>query len=265
VFVLLFAEQARTAAQKRFKPWNGWTRGEAEKVLNDSPWGQTQIETDTSEMVFTPTTATGGGDSLSRREQGATNQAVITKFRIRWLSARPIRQALARQRELELGKLSDELRFFADGPSDKRIVIAVSSESSDQRFGAKVMQALGSANTGALKNGTYLELKNGQRFFLEQYIAPQDNVLGLALFIFRRFVEGQPLITADALTVRFHSEYEDKTTLGPSMNTAGQTTSPRQNNSSLSRVTNQAESAYKFKLDMKFKIPDMVYNGVLEY
>ena len=54
-------------AQKQLKPWTDWTKSDVEKILNDSPWGQTQIDTDTSEMVYTPTTLAGGGDSASRR------------------------------------------------------------------------------------------------------------------------------------------------------------------------------------------------------
>src|SRR5437763_4329675 len=251
-------------AQKQLKPWTDWTKSDVEKILNDSPWGQTQIDTDTSEMVYTPTTLAGGGDSASRREQGATNQATSVKFRIRWLSAKPIREALVRQEQLTTGKISDKLKFFAEGPSYTRIVIAVTIEASDQRFGAKVMQALSSANTGVLKNNTYIELKGGKRVFLQQYVAPQDNVLGAAMFIFPRNAEGRPLITADVMGVRFHSEYENKLALDNAMNPPGQVSAPRQG-MSLSRVDNQGENPFKFKLDMKFKVTDMIYHGELEY
>jgi len=264
IFVLLFAPV--TTAQKQFKPWTEWSREETNKILNDSAWGQTQVETDTSEMVYTPTTQGGAGDSQSRREQGATNQATSVKFRIRWLSARPIRQALVRQEQLRSDKINEGLLFFATGPSETRIVIAVTFETADQRFGGRVMQALGSANTGVLKNNTYLELNDGRRIFLREYVPPQMNVLGAALFIFPRSVNDRPQITPDNISVRFHSEYENKTAVDSSMNPAGQTSNPRQANSaSMSRVANQPESAFKFKFDMKFRITDMIYNGVLEY
>jgi hypothetical protein len=256
--ILLFGAMA--IAQKQLKPWTEWSRKDAEKILNDSPWGQTQVETDTSEMVFTPTTQTGGGDSGSRREQGATNQATSVKFRICWLSARPIRQALARQTELESGTLTEQLRFFAEGPSDKRTVIAVSFESSDRRFEGKVMQGFNSANTGVLKNSTYLERKDGKRIFLQEYVPPQQNRLGVALFVFPRTVDERPLLNAESGSVRFHTEYENKTTLDESLNPGGQNSS-RQASSSPSGVTNP----YRFKLDMRFKVAEMIYNGQLEY
>jgi hypothetical protein len=252
-------------AQKPMKPWTEWTKKDAEKILNDSAWGQTQIETDTSEMFFTPTTRTGGGDSARRREEGATNQATSVKYYIRWLSAKPIREALVRLEQLNSGKINEQLEFFASGASYTRIVIAVTFESNDQRYAGKLMQAFGAADMAVLKNTTYLELKDGRRIFLQQYVPPQDNILRAALFVFPRNAEFRPLLTADTLGVRFHSEYENKTALDSAGNPPGQTSSPRQNTNSLSRVANQGESPYKFRLDMKFKIPDMVYRGNLEY
>src|SRR5256714_9741301 len=169
--VIVLAGTVATAP-KTFKPWTDWNKIEVERILNDSAWGQTQIETDTSEMFFTPTTQVGGGDSASRREQGATNQATSVKFRIRWLSAKPIREALVRQEQLAKGKISEQLQFFADCPSYTRIAIAVNLEIADQRFGGKLTEAFGSANMGVLKNSTYLELKNGVKIFLQQYVPP---------------------------------------------------------------------------------------------
>jgi hypothetical protein len=265
-FVLAFLGLLVTGAlaQKQYKPWTEWTKSDVEKILNDSPWGQTQIDTDTSEMVYTPTTRTGGGDSAGRQEQGATNQATTIKFRIRWLSAKPIREALVRREQLATGKISDKLKFFAEGPSYTRIVIAVTFEASDQRFGGKMMQAFNTANTGVLKNNSYIELKGGKRVFLQQYVAPQDNLLGAAMFIFPRNAEGRPVITADDVGVRFYSEYENKLALDGANNPPGQVSPPRQG-TSLSRVDNQGENPFKFRLDMKFKVPEMIYHGELEY
>lgn len=258
IVVITLLLGAVAIAQKQIKPWEEWSKKEAEKMLNDSPWGQTQVETDTSEMVFTPTTQTGGGDSASRREQGATNQATSVKFRICWLSARPIRQALARQTAIESGALTDQQRFFADGPSDKRTVIAVHFESNDRRFGGRVMQAFNSANTSVLKNSTYLERKDGKRISLQEYVPPQGNRLGVALFVFPRTVDGQPLLTKESGNIRFHAEYEDKTSVNEALSPAGQT--PRQSSSG-----QQSRGPYKLKLDMRFKVTEMIYNGVLEY
>ena len=81
MLVLLGVVAAETViGQKQPKPWKEWSRSEAEKILNDSPWAHFQVDTDLSEMFFQPTTdsRTSGGrapNANSRLEQGATNQA----------------------------------------------------------------------------------------------------------------------------------------------------------------------------------------------
>jgi hypothetical protein len=263
--VLLLLLGTTVIGQKQFKPWTDWSKSDVEKMLNNSPWGQTQVETDTSEMFFTPTFSSGAGDSQSRREQGATNQATPVKFRIRWLSAKPIREALVRLEQLTSGKMNDQLRLFAEGASNTGIVIAVTFETADQRYDGRLMQAFSSPDMAVLQNNTYLELKDGTRVFIQQYVPPQENNLGAALFVFPRNAQSRPLLTAATTGVRFHSEYENKTALDSAVNPPGQTSNPRQNNNSPSRESNQPNSPFKFKLDMKFKVPEMVYNGELEY
>lgn len=244
-------------AQHKTKDWTAWSDADIEKILKDSPWAKTQIDTNTAEMFYTPTSdpriTRNPPNAGSRLEEGATNQAIQVKYFIRLLSARPVRQALVRQEASRSGKVSDQLLFFANGPSERRIVIAVSFEASDQRLGGKVMQAFSSANTGVLKNSTYLELSNGKRTFLQQYVPPQENVLGAALFIFPRYVDERLLITSDDANFRFYAEYEDKTAVNVN--------SARQMNTSSAGQT----APFKFKLDAKFKIADMIYKGALEY
>src|SRR5205809_2569658 len=95
------------------KPWSARTKQEAEKILNDSAWGQTQTETDTSEMFYSPTkggtSSIGTGSSVTlgrtsdqqavnnnRSDRGATNQAVSINYHVRFLSAKPVREAISR-------------------------------------------------------------------------------------------------------------------------------------------------------------------------
>ena len=243
---------AGAQAQKAAKAWTEWSKSDVQRVLNDSAWGQTQTETDTSEMFFTPTNvgqgrstnaraaagtgaiaATGVAEQTgnNRANEGALNQATSVSFHIRWLSAKPIRQAIAREVALrDGGQLTPELRAFVDSPSDKRVVIAVTFEATDQRFGGKVMQAFNSAATGTLKNTTYLERKDGKRIFLREYFPPQQNALGAAMFVFPRTYGEGPLLTRDSGEVRFVSEFS-KT----------------------------------LKLETKFKVSEMIYDGRLEY
>src|SRR5512138_1802838 len=80
------------AAKQNKNDWTKWNEKEAEKMLNDSPWAQTQTDTDTSEMFYSPTSDPRRmGSSAHDNERlvtGATNQAVNIKFHVRFFSAR---------------------------------------------------------------------------------------------------------------------------------------------------------------------------------
>ena len=102
------------SAQKKFKPWTEWSEKDCKKILEDSPWSQTQTETDTSEMFFSPTTQSGAGSSPARNERGALNQATNINYRIRFLSAKPVRQALAKAIAAKQPELADSLKTFVD-------------------------------------------------------------------------------------------------------------------------------------------------------
>jgi hypothetical protein len=206
-------------------------------VLQDSPWAQTQVDTDTSEMFFQPTSPGGRGPNGSNRAaEGATNQEVHTKFYVRFFSARPIRQALARLALLENPEnrnAAAQLSQFAELQATKDIIVSVWFESTDQRTGGKVLQALAQGEASTLRQYTYLERKkDGKRVFLQEYIKPGKVGQFGARFVFPREVDGKPFVTADGGEIRFHTE------LG----------------------TNQ-----EFKVDRRFKLADMMYQGALEY
>ncbi len=238
IFALMISSVASSAvwAQKNEKDWTKWTKKEADKILSNSPWAQNQTDTDTSEMFFSPTTdptkrsAPPTQRDEDRLAQGATNQSVNVKFVIRFFSARPIRQALIRRLELENNPPPDVLarmRDFANLQSND-IIITVSTESSDQRSERAVMQLFNSAVTGTLKNDTYLE-RNGKRLFLSEYVPPGKDGFG-AKFVFSRHLDETLFIADNTGEVRFYSKFEK----GP-------------------------------KIDRRFKVADMMYQGALEY
>jgi len=232
----LSAALATVVGQKKEKPWTDWSKKDAEKMLSDSPWAQTQTDTDTSQMFYSPTadprTMGSSSNDGSRLAQGATNQSVNVSFHARFLSARPIRQAFARLIELQQKpdpQVSEKLHRFAEVKWENSIIVAVLFESTDQRYLRTVMQAFDGATTGTLKNNTYLERNDGKRLFLEEYVPPSKDGFG-ARFIFLREMDGQPFITRDTGEVRFYMQF-----------------------------------ANGIKIDRRFKIADMIYQGELEY
>src|SRR5690349_15033667 len=145
--VLMALMAAAAVAQNNEKPWTEWSKKDAEKILADSPWAKSQTDTDTSQMFYSPTqdpnrmgrTSNDG----SRLAQGATNQSVNVSFQVRFFSARPIREALARVMEINNKPPADvtaKLHQFAEMPSPSSIIVTVTYASSDQRYSGVVMQ-----------------------------------------------------------------------------------------------------------------------------
>jgi hypothetical protein len=219
------------AAAQKNKSWTEWNFKDAQKILDDSGWGQTQTETNTDEMTFSPKSRPITG-------QGAMNQATSWSFRICFLSAKPIRQAYLRWLETNPTKASEEMlqgaRQFVGMKFDQTIVIAVAYSGTDQRFTAAVFQAFNSAVTATLKQNTYLDLKGGKRVFLQDYRPPIP--FWGAQFIFPRFQDDKPVIDAKSGDVLFYSQF-------PKL-----------------MGNNQ-----QVILNMRFKVANFIYSGVLEY
>lgn len=249
IFAALLTALLLGVGRAQEKAWSQWTKIEAEKILNSSPWGHTQTETDTSEMMYSPTSQAGIGSSTrtgvlgttsdrqsvnnNRAAQGANNQAISVNYHVRLLSAKPVRQAFMRVIELAQKtpdkELIEGLQSFVERDFKDFIVVAVSFDSTDGRYSGPALQAFASGTLGTLKNRTYLERKDGKRVFLMEYHAPINDGLG-AKFIFPRIVDEKKFLNADSGSLRFYSE-----------------------------VSNQ------IKLNVTFKVSEMMYNGQLEY
>ena len=247
VALLLFTTSA-ASAQKQNYPWMEMPRKDAERLLTNSPWSQTQVDTDASEMFYSPTRpgtssvarstnkgTVGGQQSVNnnRADRGALNEEVHTSYRISFLSARPVRQAFAKmvlssEREPN-EQLASQLQAFVERDFSSYVVIAVKVDATDRRLLGPIMQDINSGTTGSLKNTTYLERQDGKRLFLMQYIAPISDNLG-AKFIFPRLVDGEPFLTSDSGSVRFFAQFNDS-----------------------------------FKINMVYKVREMVFDQKLEY
>lgn len=219
------------SAQWNKKPHTEWNEKEAQKVLNDSPWGRSQVFTSPVTLYRGPVSSRQGGVPTSSRPQDATH----VNFRIRFLSAKPVRQAVARMLEVKQkdevsSELAEQLKTFTAGEFQEYIVITVSCDATEP--GANVREAMTLLQTSAtanLKNNTFLEIKGGKRLFLQEYQQPRSDGLG-ARFLFPRLVDGQPFITLESEEIRFFTELSGN-----------------------------------YRLDRRYKTKDMVYEGKLEY
>jgi hypothetical protein len=186
-------------------------------------------------MMFTPTSTPGSSSTNAERSVfGATNQAVNIKFHVHFYSARPVRQALARIMELDNPKLDPaaiaRLHSFGEMKSAESVIVTVTYESPDQRYTGIVLQAFSSSVTAVLKNDTFLQRSSdGKQLFLEEYVPPGKDGFG-ARFIFLRNVNGAPFIDDKSGEIHFATKYPNG-----------------------------------IKVDRRFKVADMMYEGALEY
>ena len=232
------------AVAQKDKKWTEWNKKEAQKMLEDSPWAKTQNETDTTEGFFQPTSqkdVNGAGKGVNedeRTKQGAANQSSNVKYFVRFLSARPIREALIRTLELNNSgaDAATVARWhqYADarGQDSNTIIVTVGyqgGQGCDRRCIGPVEQAFNSAVSGTLKNKTYLQRSDGKQLFLEKYIPPGKDGFG-AQFVFVRMPDEKAFIDANNKEVRFYSEVSSS-----------------------------------IKIDRRFRIADMMFEGELEY
>ncbi len=224
-FMLVLTFPLALSAQWNKKPYTEWSEKEATKLLNDSPWCQTQALTDTSQMT---------GQARADSSQSRVQEVFNVNIRIRFLSAKPVRQAISHLMELTnrekiSAQLAARLKAFAAADFPDYIVITVTSESDKaSRLLQQTQASFYKLTTNELKNNTYL-LAGGQRVFIKEYQPPGNDGLG-ARYIFPRMVDGKPFIMPETADVLFHSE-----PLGTVM------------------------------LNMRYKVKEMMYDGKLEY
>lgn len=221
---------ASSAFAQKSKPWSEWSKKDADKVLNDSAWAQSITKGEAPVSM--------SRDANEGRMGGAaapSSNAPITEFnfRIRFLSAKPIREGFARRIVLSQPEKASELTPQLQGIVDKGfgdyIVVAVNVEGQDPRTVNGLLQGLSRLTTAMLADKAYLERKDGKKSALLEYRPPIADGMG-GKFIFARTIDGAPFLASDSDFVRFVLNVSDK-----------------------------------MKLDVKFKVSGMMYGDKLEY
>jgi hypothetical protein len=236
--LLLFVGSGIAQQPKR---WTEWSKKEVEKTLNDSAWGQTQSEGGSggqsgSTSAITSTMAARNEDrninAAAKAESGEAKPSTVVKYHVRFLSAKPVREAFARQvllaQEQPNEELKGQLQSFVDRSFADYIVLAVGLEVGDQKMAAPLTRAFTMATTETLQKNVYLERKDGKKLFLMEYRAPTQDGMG-AKFVFQRVLDGEPFLT-EKDSVRFVAQLNEK-----------------------------------MKLNTRYKLADMLYDGKLEY
>lgn len=230
--LVLIAVPTSLSAQWNKKPYTEWSEKDAKKVLENSPWAQTQVFSDTSSEFKTGPArgALGTGDNSS-----GDYSAHQLNIRMRLLSAKPVRQAFARivtlmQKGQMTPQLDTQLKAFATQDFPDFIIISLDCDAKESKTEFREFKSLMDNRTTAdLKGNTYISGKGGERVYIAAYQPPKNDNLGAKL-IFPRLVNGEPFITAGSDEIHFYSEFSTK-----------------------------------YVLNMRYKVKDMTADGKLEY
>jgi hypothetical protein len=227
-----------SAVAQTAKPWTEWSEKDAAKILNDSPWGQTQTEKkeaapSANDAISRNGSRMQGGMASTNGESGQAQVDNAVRFRARFLSAKPVRSAFARvlvlRKQPADEALVTQLQGFIDRDFADYVVVTLMVEAADNRLVAPAMQMLTSATAENFKDKVFLERKDGKRLALADYRPPGPDGMG-AKFIFMRKLEGQPFLSDTSDNVKFLAELNEK-----------------------------------MKLNLRYKVSEMMYDGKLEY
>lgn len=220
-------------AQDTSKPWSDWSKKDAEKVLNESAWGQSYTQEIAAPTSTAATTRTSGGFAGENRGESGENKAPTPmKFRVRLLTAKPIREAFSRMVVLQQPNAGDDLKVQLQGFVDRDfgdfLVVSFSVEGGNAQMAKGSEMMLARLTADALKDKVYLERKDGKRATFIDYKAPVGDGMG-AKMVFSRTLDGQPFIAGDDV-IKFNFDMNEKQ-----------------------------------KISVKFKSSGMTYGGKLEY
>jgi hypothetical protein len=172
-----------------------WPLNKAVQVLNVSPWARHE--------TFTRVIS-GVGSGISGEKE------IYNTYYVRFLSARPIREAYARIQQIQHGydKMPQEKRRQfeesqlpnLDLDVSKWIVVSVSFRSNDPNEESSVRRFFQSETVQTLKTKAFLSTPSCPQVELSAYFPQREESVG-AKFVFPREVNGVPVLTKDCQNI----------------------------------------------------------------
>ena len=169
-----------------------WPLNKAVQVLNVSPWAKHE--------TFTRVIS-GVGSGISGEKE------IYNTYYVRFLSARPIREAYARIQQIQHGydKMPpDKRRQFEEAQSpnldldvSRWIVVSVSFRSNDPNEESSVRRFFQSETVKTLRTKAFLSTVTYPQVELSSYFPQREESVG-AKFVFPREVDGVPVLTKDS-------------------------------------------------------------------
>jgi hypothetical protein len=224
ILAMIIGSYWQAAAQSQQKPFEQWTKQEAEKVLNDSPWAVEQevrirYAGTVRAVAGGPTSAQANG-ALQRSDAntaslGGARAPVDFVFTLRLRSALPVRQALARLKQLEadnettdkkaIAALDKAVKGLLECPAcTDNYVLTLSSRSKESPGADAVYTAFGGAKLADLKRYLAIVNERGERRELIHFVPPRAPGAEAVFFFPRLDEKGAPLLTPESKSLIFN-------------------------------------------------------------
>jgi hypothetical protein len=212
---LLLTSYGSVSAQNDLpdKPYQRWSKGEAEKILNNSPWAKQQevrIKFDKESQTAAGSYSGVSGSAAAQSRTEVTSQVPADFiFTLRLRSAVPVRQAVVRLKQLETNiekmdpkdraAFETQIKGLLDCPAcANNYVITLSSKSKSNPGADAVYSSFKGGRLADLQRYMFIANERGERRQLIHFVAPKapgDE----AIFFFPRLDEkGAPLLTLDS-------------------------------------------------------------------
>ena len=181
------------------KPYTEWTEKEVEKMLTDSPWVKKWYY---DPSRYSAMRAADRPETRDLREAGSIRSQMPTQpftLFIAWSIARPWKAAVMRNQQLTTGKSNPEQeKAFIEG---EELLIRIQVMSTNPRL-------LRELTTEQLQESTYLEVKGKDKVKIPiaRYAAPDKDNPNVALYIFPKEYEGNPVLTPEVKEISFRTK-----------------------------------------------------------
>ncbi len=174
-----------------------WSQSKAVEILNSSPWARHETFTRVIEGV---------GSGVSGEKE------IYDTFYVRFLSAKPIRDAFVRILQLQHGydnlNVEDKQRFdqvilpALQLDVERWIVVAVSFRSNDPNEESAARRFFQKETAETLKHKAFLSTEAFPQVPIAAYFPPREEAVG-AKFVFPRMIDGVPVLDKTAKKIAF--------------------------------------------------------------
>jgi len=174
-----------------------WPLSRAVEILNSSPWARHE----------TFTRVVGGiGSGVSGEKE------IFDTFYVRFLSAQPVREAVARIQQIQYGydqlgaeerqRFDQLIRPGLDLDVGSWVVVAVSFRSNDPNEESAARRFFQKETAETLRNKAFLSTDRFSQVPIAAYFPPREEAIG-AKFIFPRTIDGVPVASKTDKKISF--------------------------------------------------------------